>query len=39
MSCPNLKNKRQKINGEHLNFVKFVPHGNTKYSQCIQNFK
>ena len=31
--------QRQKINEGHLNYVKFVPNGNTKYSQCIENFK
>ena len=37
--CSSLKNKRQKINEEHLISVNFVPSGNTKYSQHIENFK
>ena len=38
MTCSRFQNKRQKINEEHLNSVNFIPSGNTKYSQYIENF-
>ena len=38
MNCSSFQNKRQKINEEHLNSVNFIPSGNTKYSQYIENF-
>ena len=39
MTCSSFQNKRQKINEEHLNSVNFIPSGNTKYSQYIENFQ
>ena len=39
MPCSSLRNKRQKLNEENLRSLNFVPSGNTKYLQCIENFK
>ena len=39
MPCSSCKNKKQKINEEHLSSVNFSPSGSTKYSQYIENSK
>ena len=39
MPCLSPKNKNQKVNEEHLSSINFIPSGNTKYSQYMENLR